>query len=118
MEKLEETIKNLVKEFDHIKVNIPDTISKFESGNGEGIWAVVCSADDMSKVVLKEGNAKVFICNDSVYWPKFVYGSEVEVDCSRPGRPVALMSQFKGEKCEADAAREMVGRHISGATSH
>jgi hypothetical protein len=71
----------------YIKVNLPSNISSYNSGNGEGCWAIPNTDEDA--VILNEDKdkttAKIILCNDSVYFPPLVYGSvlQVEIRCGQ-----------------------------------
>lgn len=62
------------------KLNLPDTVDKFLSGNGEGIWATVEKSehyhdDDKDDCIGKHFYA--YALNDSIYYPDIEYGSKV-----------------------------------------
>lgn len=74
----------------YLKVNLPDTISGYRSGNGEGCWALPYTEED--KEILdkdeKDTKAKIILCNDSIYYRPLVYGSVLQVEIRPDARPV------------------------------
>ena len=65
---------------DLIKVNLPDSIEKFKTGNGEGIFATYYS--DKDKEIGEAGKAgelfEVVVLNNALYYP-FRWGSIITV---------------------------------------
>lgn len=77
-------------ENDIFKVNLPNSIQKFESGNGEGIWAAYLTTEDkMIENSSEIGSTfKVVVLNDCIYYP-FTYGSVIQVKTTgKETRPV------------------------------
>jgi hypothetical protein len=72
---------NLYNDDDYIKVNLPDTLAKFRSGNGEGIWAVPYTKNDIK--ICASNNVgtrfKVVVFNDCIYYP-FRMGDIIQVE--------------------------------------
>lgn len=62
------------------KVNLPSSIEKFESGNGEGIWA--CSYNQESADIYASGTLnkefEVVVLNDAICYP-FPWGCVITV---------------------------------------
>lgn len=77
-------------ELNQMKVNLPDSIAKFELGNGEGIWAGPYTSVDLeiyTKDILNE-EFEVVLLNQAITYP-FLWGSVITVKNIRPGcRPV------------------------------
>lgn len=75
-----EMIEELVQNFGYIKVNLPSSIEDYKTGNGEGMWAVVASQEDfdIEQAEVEGTKFKVYLCNDSFYYPDdYPWGSEV-----------------------------------------
>ncbi len=77
-------------ETNQMKVNLPDCIEKFETGNGEGIWATPYTDDDLKifseEIINKE--FQVVLLNQAITFP-FPWGSVITVKNIRPEcRPV------------------------------
>jgi len=55
----------------YIKVNLPESKAKFQSGNGEGIWA--CPVTTQDEAVCNNGNRgdtfDVYVLNDCITFP-------------------------------------------------
>lgn len=77
-------------EKNQMKVNLPDSIEKFESGNGEGIWATPYKPEDLkiyTNEILNE-EFEVVLLNYALTFP-FPWGSVIKVKNIRPEyRPV------------------------------
>ena len=61
-------------ELNQMKVNLPDSIAKFELGNGEGIWAVPYTSVDLeiyTKDILNE-EFEVVLLNQAITYPFFM----------------------------------------------
>lgn len=85
---------------DYFHLNLPDTIENYQSGNGEGVWAV-CRPKDRQDLRYdkKEGQFIAFSCNDSVYYPgEIVIGSAILAEHRGENRPVACWDDLKGTK--------------------
>ena len=75
---------------EQMKVNLPDSIAKFETGNGEGIWARPYTEDDAK--IYEDGTLdipfEVVLLNQAISYP-FPWGSVVTVrNITKDGRPV------------------------------
>jgi hypothetical protein len=73
-----------------MKVNLPDSIAKFETGNGEGIWAKPYTENDAK--IYNAGTLnlpfEVVLLNHAISYP-FPWGSVVTVrNITKDGRPV------------------------------
>lgn len=72
-----------------IKVNLPDTNASFESGNGEGIWAVPLT--EVDEQIYHNSKSKetfqVALLNTAIYYP-FPWGSIITVETRGNNRPV------------------------------
>jgi len=84
-----------INEEDYIKFNLPDTIEKFGTGNGEGVWGVPYTKKDkeISDTDLDDTTFKVVLLNDSLFYP-FPYGTILSVDCRAGFRPVLSEKWF------------------------
>lgn len=71
------------------KVNLPDSEKSYLSGNGEGVW-VIC--DDETRKAYnqdEEGTTyKVTLDNDSTYYPKLRWGTEIPIEMRGVNRPI------------------------------
>ena len=79
-----------LNEKNYIKVNLPDTIASFKSGNGEGIWACPVTIED--KVIcnsnVKDTEFNVYALNDCIYYP-IACASIIRVKCTgKNTRPI------------------------------
>jgi len=97
---MEKQIKKLVDKFGYIKVNLPENGKGYNSGNGEGVWAVACTKED-NKVSISEFTTDykkefyVFICNSSLYHPKLEWGSKVRCENRGSNRAVAVFNKIE-----------------------
>jgi len=64
-----------------IKVNLPDSEEKFESGNGEGIWIQTFTEADLNIYANeKPGECFLgFLANHSIYYPELPWGTVIKV---------------------------------------
>ena len=79
----------------HVKINLPDSRESYESGNGEGCWAIIEGAaatayeeDGRYDPETGAGLYKAILDNDSWYYPGLVHGTEVPIEMRGPSRPV------------------------------
>ena len=72
--------KEIDTEKNQIKVNLPDTIEKFKTGNGEGVWAVPYSEEDLKICNSLELNKdfNVVLLNQPICYP-LQWGSVITV---------------------------------------
>lgn len=63
--------KEIDTEKNQIKVNLPDTIEKFKTGNGEGVWAIPYTEEDFEIFNSLELNKdfKVILLNQPICYP-------------------------------------------------
>jgi hypothetical protein len=85
-------LKNIVREImsnkykleekNYIKVNLPTSNAKFETGKGEGCWAVPYTKEDLDicNIGARGTSFKVVLLNDAICFP-FPYGTILEVEC-------------------------------------
>ena len=73
----------------YVKVNLPGDRDSYESGNGEGVWAVVdeetCRAYDAEA---DGGSYRGILANDSIYYPGLNCGTEISFEMRGEMRPV------------------------------
>ena len=76
----------------HIKVNLPSSKEKYESGNGEGVWVII---DETTK---KDYDSDItggiyhgILDNDSFDYPRLKCGSYIRFEMRGNNRPVALL---------------------------
>ena len=79
-----------------MKVNLPGSIAKFETGNGEGIWARPYTEND-SKIYgdsILNTPFEVILLNHAITYP-FPWGSVITVrNITKDGRPVLDKEQI------------------------
>jgi hypothetical protein len=84
---------------DYFKLNLPESIESYSTGNGEGIWALT---DKATKKELdedkKQGQFIAWACNDSVYYPHIKYGSAILCEFRGGFRPVAVWDNLSESK--------------------
>ena len=102
------TEKRMLNEKNYIKVNLPDTLDKFETGNGEGIWAVPNMPSDQST---SDSNIigdsfDVIVLNDCLSYP-FRYGTIINVTIKNTEHRPVLTFDWMGA----------IIRNISGDTT-
>lgn len=85
----------------YIKANLPDTLEKYESGNGEGCFFIV---DQRTKDAYDNdetgGGYEGILDNDSIYYPKLKHGTRLPLEMrgtSRPVVPYEVLQQYNGE---------------------
>jgi len=87
----EAEMQELAQTTGHFKLNIPSSFENYQSGNGEGIWALVKTAELKEKV--DNDTAGVFVAyaaNTSFAYPDIVFGAEVRAEIRKGQRPVAI----------------------------
>jgi hypothetical protein len=74
---------------DYLKVNLPDSLRGFNTGDGEGIWACPVSSDDIEiyKADVKGSEFFVYALNDCICYP-IKCASIIKVKCTGGCRPV------------------------------
>lgn len=79
----------------YFKINLPDSESSYEDGNGEGVW---CYTDAESYKKWEDDcyHIKIFvrILNDSFYYTGLNYGTLIPVELRGEKRPVALYDEL------------------------
>lgn len=89
---LEKFIKKLVKQFGHMKVNLDR--GSGARGNGEGVWAVPASAEDLAiynDETTRGRKFKAYLCNDPIGgWHGRRWGCPVVATTFGENRPVAF----------------------------
>lgn len=76
-------------ELHHIRVNVPETREKYESGNGEGMWVVVDAATkDAHDAHIEGGIYEGVLDNDSWYWHGLDHGTVINFEMRGEHRPV------------------------------
>ena len=93
------------------KANLPDSKSKFESGNGEGVWVIPLTKEDESitKSDINGEKSQVIILNDAIYYP-FPYGTILTIENRTGYRPLlnyewldfVIKTSSNGESCLSD----------------
>ena len=107
-------IDDLIKQFGHIKVNLPSNFESYQSGNGEGIWAVCASQKDADIYNTPSNGSQFEVClaNNSFYYPYLTYGSKVLVETQGDNRPVAVWDNLPNTKA-ADHNKNQTLKHIT-----
>lgn len=82
------------------KVNVPASLENYNSGNGEGMWALGTQEfiDDYKNDVSGTRHI-VKLMNKSVYYPELAHGAEVVVEMRGNNRPVVVYSQLEDMVC-------------------
>lgn len=55
----------------YIKVNIPDSLNSYETGNGEGMWAMATNEEDYKKIIDDNSKSELVVVqlhNDCFYY--------------------------------------------------
>ena len=82
----------------YFKVNLPDTLDSYKSGNGEGVWAYTdFESYEKWKNDEKDSIIYVRILNDSIYYNGLEYGDLVPVELRGEYRPVAMYEELIGK---------------------
>ena len=103
----EKRYEELIEAGKLFKLNLPSKFEDFQSGNGEGIWAVVDDPDLQQRLdddeVIEQFVA--YAANNSVYYPNITVGTPV-IARQRGGntRPIAEW-EFLVDSAEADKNR-------------
>jgi len=95
----ENTIQDLYRLYNCVKVNLPEDESKWVSGNGEGVWAAPCSEEDSQKC--RDDNsyhedAFVRLMNQPLFHP-LIWGDKIRVQTRGDKRPVAYLEEMSEE---------------------
>jgi hypothetical protein len=99
---------------DYFKLNLPDSIGNYSSGNGEGIWALTDKATKKQMDADKEhGQFVAWACNDSFYYPNIRYGTAILCEFRGVNRPVAVWDNLSGTK-QARKNKERVVKKLQG----
>lgn len=87
-------------------VNLPSTLEDYESGNGEGCWALFSPADfaDAYETEKAGGRYPVYLLNSSFYHPSLTWGTLIYVEMRGGYRPVLCLDQIPMEKLGGPAA--------------
>ena len=105
----EEKVAELGEANGYFKLNLPDTFEKYQSGNGEGIWAVALTkelTDKIDKGSVKQFNA--YAANDPMYYPHLKCGSRILSETrGRDFRPVAVWDNLSNSKDTPGNKEEM-----------
>ncbi len=106
-------LDKLVKQHKYIRLNLPDTIGRYNSGNGEGIFAVIAEPEDREKYDKDQlgGQFFAYSCSDSFYYPDIHCGDLILAEFRGVNRPVAVWDNLKGTK-EAEANKEETMRRV------
>lgn len=91
----ESIVHELVANYAHVKVNLPEDETKWASGNGEGVWVTPCSIEDADKC--RDDNshgedAFVRLCNQPIMHP-LTWGDKIRVQTRGGNRPVAYLEE-------------------------
>jgi len=87
----EEMVSELGEKNGYFRVNLPSTFKTYQTGNGEGIWAVALTkelTDKIEKAEIKQFYA--YAANDSIYYPELVCGSRILAETRGDNRAVAV----------------------------
>lgn len=73
------------------KINLPFTETEYESGNGEGVWAITdnASLEIINDIKSINDFVLVRILNDSIYYNDLKFGDYIIVETRGEKRPVA-----------------------------
>ena len=73
-----------------IKVNLPQTLKYFKTGNGEGCFVIVDEETYKAYLLdLKKKNCIGILYNDSFEYPRFTVGTLIHFEMRGKKRPVA-----------------------------
>ena len=81
---------------EHIKVNIPENIGDYKSGNGEGCWVIV--DDDVKRAYDNDENGTVYegiLDNDCWCYPELLHGIRIQFEMRGKFRPVASVEYLQ-----------------------
>lgn len=72
-----------------IKINLPETKEQYETGNGEGVWAIVDNECKIAYEADEYGTQYIGILdNDSILYPHMVHGYGVIIEMRGTHKPV------------------------------
>lgn len=103
----------LAKKHKLVRLNLPDTIENYKSGNGEGIFAVIPEKEDQEKYDADHSDGQFFAysCSDSFYYPNIHCGDLILAEFRGSKRPIAVWDNLTGTK-EATANKEKIMRRM------
>lgn len=82
---------------EYIKANIPNTMDKFISGNGEGVWVLVDK--ETKRAYDEDASGGVYygtLDNDCLYWNGLNAGEVIPFEMRGNFRPVVLFDWLNG----------------------
>lgn len=95
-----EEVSKMGKEIGYFRLNLPESVSAYQRGNGEGIFAVCETAD--KKKLDNDTSGHQFIAwaaNDSVYYPgRVMCGTAILAEMRGNKRPVAVWDNLQGTR--------------------
>jgi hypothetical protein len=75
--------------FNLIKINLPKTKEEYETGNGEGVWAIVNDECKKAYDADEYGTQYIGILdNDSILYPHMIHGDGVIIEMRGTHKPV------------------------------
>ncbi|MGL5315858.1 MAG: hypothetical protein ACRC92_21565 [Peptostreptococcaceae bacterium] len=95
-EKLSKVIADICPSQKH-KFNVPKDLESFNNGNGEGMWCIGATTEDVVKLDDDNyyGLAKIYVLNDSIYYPNLLnFMDAIEVQCHGNKRAVITKEHF------------------------
>lgn len=96
-----EKVSELGRSLGHFQVNLPDKFESYQSGNGEGCWAVALNEEDR-EISKYEGPERrqfyAYLANESLYYPHLEYGSRVLAETRGENRCVAVWDGLVGSE--------------------
>ena len=104
----------------YFKLNLPSKFEDYQSGNGEGIWAVVLTKKE-KVMVDDETNTEPFFAyaaNDSCYYPELVCGSRIFAEPRGGNRPIAVWENLTGSKEAEKNAEDTLDKIIKHRSNH
>ena len=89
-------IKDMYQQEQYFKVNLPNNLFSYNTGNGEGIWVEATSQEEYQKYLSRETKQfiKVKLLNNSVYYPSLVMNTIIEVELRGDDRPVLRLKEL------------------------
>jgi hypothetical protein len=94
-DKILELVNKKKGDYNLVKANISDSIEKYKSGNGEGMWVIV-DKDIYDKVMVKarkRGTFYGYLANNCLYFPELM----PEVFNKEKNIAKALKFEYRGE---------------------